>query len=254
MLVDVKNERVDSSLGTRSEQRPSLFSFSSFFFFFFVLYPVSISFRHTIPIVSTREGLYPSRKLARTFRRGTRAETRDRIVASSGETTRSGGTTTTTTTTTSRRLKNFSNSTSLTDRWDTFLPETSHRFDRVLRPFPPPACVFVPLVHFRANRCYWNNFFRQDYSVNSMDVRGKDRTTDWKLFWNRQGLSLVGIAAFFFFFLFPFLSIVRFPTTQIRFWPPLVTVDWCRRLITKLCRKNCSSCSIIHTFIMSGES
>lgn len=63
----------------RATPIPLLFLFSSpslLFSSFFVLYPVSISFRHTIVIVSTGEGLHRSRKLARTFRRDARGNAR----------------------------------------------------------------------------------------------------------------------------------------------------------------------------------
>lgn len=184
MLVDVKNERVDSSLGTRSEQRPSLFCFSSrpllpFFFLFCFIPRFYILPSHDRD--SFDRGGVTSKSKTRSYVSKRRARKRE-IVSLEVAATRSGGKRQRRRRRRrGRRLKNFSNSTSLTDRWDIFLPETSHRFDRVLRPFPPGLCV-CPACSLPGQSMLLKQFFRQDYSVNSMDVCCKDRTTDWKLF------------------------------------------------------------------------
>lgn len=113
-------------------QLPLLFLFSSLLFpsflfpSFFVLYILFLypSVTRTIAIVL---GGVISKSKTRSYVSKRRARKRE-IVSLEVAATRSGGKRQRR----RRRLKNFSNSTSLTDRWDTFLPETGHRFDRAL--------------------------------------------------------------------------------------------------------------------------
>lgn len=231
MLVDVKNERVDSSLGTRSEQRPSLFCFSSrpllpFFFLFCFIPRFYILPSHDRD--SFDRGGVTSKSKTRSYVSKRRARKRE-IVSLEVAATRSGGKRQRRRRRRrGRRLKNFSNSTSLTDRWDTFLPETSHRFDRVLRPFPPGLCV-CPACSLPGQSMLLKQFFRQDYSVNSMDVCCKDRTTDWKLFWNGRDYHLSWGSRHFFF---PFsVSLHRF-FLRPRANSFLATTRYCRLMST----------------------
>lgn len=158
MLVDVKNERVDSSLGTRSEQRPTPSSVSllfpslplfSFSFFLCFIYLVSISFRHTNDRDSSgRSYIEVENSLVR-FEE-TRAETRDRIVGSSGdEKWREEATTTTTTIEKLFQLDKFNGSMGHIFTGNRPPVQPCSPFDLSL-----PARAFVPLVHSRANRCY----------------------------------------------------------------------------------------------------